>query len=83
VLAPGGRLLLVDLDLSGPPGNTVHARAARHGSDAADAGRRFDLDRVGLLVEHIGLTIVERGPIQFRFRGLEPLRYLLAEVPLA
>jgi ubiquinone/menaquinone biosynthesis C-methylase UbiE len=83
VLAPGGRLLLVDLDLSGPPGNTVHAHAARHGRVAADVGQRFDLDRVGLLVEHIGLTIVERGPIQFRFRGLEPLRYLLAEAPAA
>ena len=78
VLAPGGRLLLVDLDLSGPVGNTVHAHAGRHvGGDR----QRFDLDRVGLLVEQIGLTIVERGPITFRFRGLEPLRYVLAEAP--
>ncbi len=77
VLVPGGRLLLVDLDLSNPTGNTVHAHAAGHGG----GGQRFDLDRVGLLVEHLGLTIVERGPIAFRFRGLEPLRYLLAEAP--
>jgi ubiquinone/menaquinone biosynthesis C-methylase UbiE len=81
VLAPGGRLLLVDLDLSNPTGNTVHTHAARHDGHGGNAGQRFDLDRVGLLVEHIGLTIVERGPIAFRFRGLEPLRYLLAELP--
>jgi ubiquinone/menaquinone biosynthesis C-methylase UbiE len=84
VLAPGGRLLLVDLDPSNPTGNTVHAHAARsagsHGHGTA-GGQRFDLDRVGLLVEHIGLTIVDRGPIAFRFRGLEPLRYLLGEAP--
>ncbi|HET7031373.1 MAG TPA: class I SAM-dependent methyltransferase [Candidatus Limnocylindrales bacterium] len=80
VLAPGGRLLLVDLDLSNPTGNTVHSHAASHGGGG---GQRFDLDRVGLLVEHLGLTIVERGPIAFRFRGLEPLRYLLAEAPPA
>jgi ubiquinone/menaquinone biosynthesis C-methylase UbiE len=80
VLRPGGTLLLVDLDLSNPTGNTVHAHAAAHGSGIA-GGQRFDLDRVGLLVEHLGLTIVDRGPIAFRFRGLEPLRYLLAELP--
>ena len=80
VLAPGGRLLLVELDLSAPTGNTVHAR--RHGA-AGHGDQRFDLDRVGLLVEHIGLEIVERGPITFRFRGLEPLRYLLATAPAA
>jgi SAM-dependent methyltransferase len=86
VLAPGGRLLLVDLDLSNPTGNTVHAHAARGAGSHDHGGRtdqRFDLDRVGLLVEHLGLTIVERGPIAFRFRGLEPLRYLLAETPPA
>ena len=81
VLAPGGRLLLVDLDLSNPTGNTVHAHRAGHAGTGGRDAPRFDLDRVGMLVEHIGLTIVERGPIEFRFRGLEPLRYLLAEAP--
>ena len=84
VLAPGGRLLLVDLDLSGPLGNTVHSGRPSHtGHHAPEGAARFDLERIGLLVEHIGLTIVERGPIAFRFRGLEPLRYLLAEAPPA
>jgi hypothetical protein len=36
-----------------------------------------------MLFEHLGFTIVERGPVAFRFRRLEPLRYLLSEAPAA
>jgi hypothetical protein len=34
-----------------------------------------------MLLEHVGLTIEERGDIAFRFRSLEPLRYILAGLP--
>ena len=60
-----------------PGQRTVHS----HRQSSSDAGERFDLDRVGMLFEHIGLSIVARGSIEFRFRNLEPLRYLLAEAP--
>ena len=79
VLAPGGRLLIVDLGTPAPGQNTVHSHG--HASMAARGGVPFDLDRVGLLVEHVGLRIADRGPITFQFRHLEPLRYLLAEKP--
>jgi ubiquinone/menaquinone biosynthesis C-methylase UbiE len=79
VLAPGGRLLAVDLGTPIPGQRTVHS----HGNVLPGGGARFDLDRVGMLFEPVGLEIVERGPIAFRFRGLEPLRYLLAEAPPA
>jgi len=79
VLAPGGRLLAVDLGTPIPGQRTVHS----HGHGSAGDGPRFDLDRVGMLFEHVGLRIVDRGPIAFRFRSLEPLRYLLAEAPPA
>jgi ubiquinone/menaquinone biosynthesis C-methylase UbiE len=79
VLAPGGRLLAVDLGTPIPGQRTVHS----HGHGSAGDGPGFDLDRVGMLFEHVGLRIVDRGPIAFRFRNLEPLRYLLAEAPPA
>jgi len=81
VLAPGGRLLAVDLGTPVPGRRTVHSHG--HASVAARGGAAFDLDRVGMLIEHLGLEIVERGPIAFRFRNLEPLGYLLAEKPAA
>ena len=84
VLAPGGRLLAVDLGPSVPGQRTVHSHAGRTLHDGtAGSGQRFDLDRVGMLFEHAGLTIVDRGPVDFRFRMLEPLRFLLAEAPAA
>ena len=58
-----------------PGQRTVHS----HGNALPGGGTRFDLDRIGLLIEHIGLEVTERGPIEFRFRNLEPLRYLVAE----
>ena len=76
VLAPGGRLLAVDLGTPIPGQRTVHS----HRPSPA-GGERFDLDRVGMLFEHLGLSIVARGPIEFRFRNLEPLVYLLAAAP--
>ena len=87
VLAPGGRLLAVDLGTPIPGQRTVHSHRAAHGGDGSGpgptTGQPVDLDRVGMLFEHVGLEIVERGPIDFRFRNLEPLAYLLAEMPAA
>jgi ubiquinone/menaquinone biosynthesis C-methylase UbiE len=81
VLAPGGRLLAVDLGQPIPGEKTVHSHG--HASVAARGGAPFDLDRVGMLFEYVGLEIVDRGPIAFRFRRLEPLVYLLAQAPAA
>jgi ubiquinone/menaquinone biosynthesis C-methylase UbiE len=81
VLAPGGRLLAVDLGTPVPGQRTVHSN--RHASAGGAGGPRFDLGRVGMLFEHVGLEIVERGPVDFRFHNLEPLEYLLAEAPAA
>jgi SAM-dependent methyltransferase len=78
ILAPGGRLLAVDLGTPIPGQRTIHS----HRPSPAGGDERFDLDRVGMLFEHLGLTIVARGPIEFRFRNLEPLVYLLATAPL-
>jgi SAM-dependent methyltransferase len=77
VLAPGGRLLAVDLGTPIPGQRTVHS----HRPSPSGAGELFDLDRVGMLFEYLGLSIVDRGPIAFRFRNLEPLAYVLAEAP--
>ena len=74
VLAADGRLLAVDLGKPVAGQRTVHSHRASHG----DGSGPFDLDRVGMLFEHLGLTIVESGDIPHRFRSLEPLRYLLA-----
>jgi ubiquinone/menaquinone biosynthesis C-methylase UbiE len=84
VLAPGGRLLAIDLGMPAPGRRTVHSSPGRKLHDhAAGHATSFDLDRVGLLFEHLGLTIIERGDVAFQFRALEPLRYLLAEAPPA
>jgi ubiquinone/menaquinone biosynthesis C-methylase UbiE len=77
VLAPGGRLLAVDLGTPIPGQRTVHS----HRPASSGAGQRFDFDRLGMMFEHMGLPVVARGPIEFQFRNLEPLRYLLAEAP--
>ena len=77
VLAPGGRLLAVDLGTPIPGQRTVHSRGHGHAGD----GAAFSLDRVALLVDYLGLRVTAIGPIDFRFRNLEPLRYLLAEAP--
>ena len=79
VLAPGGRFLAVDLGTPVPGRKTVHS----HNNITPDGGHRFDLERVSLLFEHVGLDIVERGPIAVQYRNLEPLRYVLAELPPA
>ena len=74
VLKPGGRLFVVDLGTPEPGKRTVHS----HG--ASSSGRTpFTLDGLEMFFDHLGLRIVERGDIAFRFRNLEPLRYLLAE----
>lgn len=78
VLKPGGRLLVVDLGTPEPGKRTVHS----HGTPAS--GRTpFSLDRLEQLFEHLGLAILERGDIAFRFRNVEPLRYVLAQAPAA
>ncbi len=76
VIAPGGRLFVVDLGTPEPGKRTVHS----HGTPAS-GGTPFSLERLEMFFEHLGLTIVDRGDIAFRFRRLEPLRYVLAEAP--
>jgi len=66
VLAPGGRLLVADID-SAHPGNqrrTPHS----HGS--------FDGSRIGPLLERTGLDVVESGEVPFRLRRFERLLYV-------
>lgn len=76
VLKPGGRLFVVDLGTPEPGQRTVHSHAAH-----SSGGTPFTLDGLETFFEHLGLSVVERGDIAFRFRKLEPLRYLLAESP--
>ncbi len=72
ILVPGGRLLAVDLDLDDPanPRGSPHAHA--HGM-----GARFDLADVASLAGQLGLEAVESGPIAFRLRRFERMRYVL------
>jgi ubiquinone/menaquinone biosynthesis C-methylase UbiE len=68
VLAPGGRVLVADID-SGDPGNprrTPHA----HG--------RFDGTRIGPLLERTGLAVVDSEEVPFRLRSFERLLYVVA-----
>lgn len=74
VLKPGGRLFIVDLGTPEPGKRTVHS----HGTQSS-RGTPFTLDGLEMFFDHLGMQIVERGDIAFRFRHLEPLRYLLAE----
>ncbi len=66
VLAPGGRLLLVDISTSPERGTTPHS----HG--------RFDLERLVPLVEDLGLEVVARGPVDFPLRRFDSLRHVIA-----
>lgn len=72
VLARGGRFLAVDLDLNDPanPRRSPHAHAHR-------IGAHFDLADVASLASHVGLDVVESGPVRFRFRRFERMRYVL------
>lgn len=73
VLAPGGRFLAADLDLGHPdnPRGSPHAHARR-------IGAHFDLGDVAKLAEHVGLEVVESGPVAFRLVRFERMRYLRA-----
>jgi ubiquinone/menaquinone biosynthesis C-methylase UbiE len=70
VVKPGGRLLLVDIDMSDPanPSGTPHGRHGGH----------FDLAAAGHLLTHLGLREVDSGPVRFRLLRFERLRYVLA-----
>ena len=68
VLAPGGRLLVANID-SADPGNqrrTPHS----HGN--------FDGSRIGPLLERTGLEVVDSGEVPFRLRRFERLLYVVA-----
>ncbi len=78
VLEPGGRLFVVDLGTPEPGRRTVHS----HGTPSSDA-TPFTLRGLEPFFDHLGLGIVDRGDIAFRFRNLEPLQYVLAEAPPA
>jgi ubiquinone/menaquinone biosynthesis C-methylase UbiE len=68
VAKPGGRLLLVDIDMTDPenPSRTPH-----HGG-------HFDLASADHLFTHLGLSELESGPVRFRLLRFERLRYVLA-----
>jgi ubiquinone/menaquinone biosynthesis C-methylase UbiE len=68
VAKPGGRLLLVDIDMSDPesPSRTPH-----HGG-------HFDLASAGHLLAHLGLRELESGAVRFRLLRFERLRYVVA-----
>jgi ubiquinone/menaquinone biosynthesis C-methylase UbiE len=66
VLAPGGRLLLVDISIDPSAGTTPHS----HGI--------FDLDRLDPLLEAVGFRIADRGPVDFPLSRFDRLRYVLA-----
>ena len=72
VLVPGGRFLAIEIDLDDPsnPRGSPHAHAHR-------VGARFDLAEVAALAGQIGLEAVDAGPIQFRLRRFERMRYVL------
>jgi ubiquinone/menaquinone biosynthesis C-methylase UbiE len=72
VLVPEGRFLGVDIDLSDPsnPRHGPHAHAHA-------AGARFDLDAIAAAAAHLGLEVVDSGPVAFRLARFERMRYLL------
>jgi ubiquinone/menaquinone biosynthesis C-methylase UbiE len=76
VLRPGGRFLAVDIDLDDRrnPRRSPHAHAHR-------VGAHFDLDDIAALAEHVGLEVVDAGPVNFRLLRFERMRYLLAARP--
>jgi ubiquinone/menaquinone biosynthesis C-methylase UbiE len=76
VLAPGGRLLAVDIDLHDPtnPRGSPHAHAHR-------VGAHFDLADVAKLAGHVGLRVVEEGQLDFRLVRFERMRYVLLDAP--
>jgi ubiquinone/menaquinone biosynthesis C-methylase UbiE len=76
VLRPEGRFLAVDIDLDDRrnPRRSPHAHAHR-------VGAHFDLDDVATLAEHVGLEVVDAGPVNFRLLRFERMRYLLAARP--
>ena len=58
VLTPGGRLLAVDLGVPVPGKRTVHSHGRQLHDRVVGHETSFDLERVGMLFEHLGLTIV-------------------------
>jgi hypothetical protein len=72
VLAPGGRLLLVDI--GGPQASdTVHVKAAAH-----HGVHLFDLAEVETHLGTMGLRELDAGEVDFRLSRFERVRYLLA-----
>jgi ubiquinone/menaquinone biosynthesis C-methylase UbiE len=65
VLRLGARLLLVDISTDGSR-STPHS----HG--------HFDLERLAPLVTRAGFAVSESGPVEFRLRRFDRLRYFLA-----
>jgi SAM-dependent methyltransferase len=74
VLAPDGRFLAVDLDLSDPANSPRGPHAHAHGDRAS-----FDLDAIAAAAGHLGFDVVDTGPVAFRFARFERMRYVLLE----
>ena len=72
VLAPGGRLLAVDLDLSDPANSPRGPHAHAHGDRTS-----FDLDAIAAAAGNLGFEVVDSAPIAFRFARFERMRYVL------
>jgi ubiquinone/menaquinone biosynthesis C-methylase UbiE len=71
VLKPGGRLLAVDI---GGPQDDKRTMHGPRGHRVA-----FDLAEIASRLPRLGLEEIESGPVESGIKGLENLRYVLAE----